>query len=73
MCVNINKNNRYNIDLDNVNCNICDILLPITDLDQHIASQSHLRNKDRLITKLGIVDTIESIQDSVIHKWLTSK
>ena len=45
--------------MDNVNCNICEIPLEIPNLEQHIVTQIHLRNKTHLDTKLRIVNTTE--------------
>jgi hypothetical protein len=58
--------------MDNVNCNICEMPLEIPYLEQHIASQMHLKNKAHLDTKLRIVNTTTLRQQSVLHKWLES-
>lgn len=63
---------RNVIDLDDANCNMCDVSINIPDLDEHISSQGHLINKDRLATKLKMVDSAELTRQSVIHKWLDS-
>lgn len=73
MCVNLNKNIKNAINLDDANCNMCEISLEIPDLEQHISSQRHLINKDRLATKLETVNSAGTTQQSVIHKWLASK
>ena len=69
----MNKNFRNAIDLNNANCNMCDTPLEIPNVEQHISSQKHLINKDRLATKLETVNSAETIQQSVINKWLESK
>lgn len=58
--------------MDNVNCNICEMPLEIPNLEQHIVTQIHLRNKAHLDTKLRIVNTTELREQSVLHKWLES-
>jgi len=73
LCASINKNKRLGIDdIDNINCNICEMPLELPDLEQHIVSQIHLRNKAQLDTKLRILNTVWPRQQSVLHKWLES-
>jgi len=72
LCASINKNKRVGIDIDNINCNICEMPLELPDLEQHIVSQIHLRNKAQLDTKLRILNTVWPRQQSVLHKWLES-
>jgi len=72
LCASINKNKRLSIDIDNINCNICEKPLELPDLEQHIVSQIHLRNKAQLDTKLRILNTVWPRQQSVLHKWLES-
>jgi hypothetical protein len=72
LCASINKNKRMGIDIDNINCNICEMPVELPDLEQHIVSQIHLRNKAQLDTKLRILNTVGPRQQSVLHKWLES-
>jgi hypothetical protein len=69
----MNKNIKNVIDLDYANCNMCDVSIKIPDLDVHISSQAHLINKDRLATKLKLIDSAGLTRQSVIHGWLDSK
>ena len=75
LCASFNKNNGMGIDIDNIdniNCNICEMPLELPDLEQHMVSQVHLRNKTQLDTKLRILNTVELRQQSVLNKWLES-
>ena len=73
MRANIIKNDRRGIEIDNVNCNICNMQLKVPELDEHLASTFHLRNKDHLDAKFNrFMNTTQPKQQSVLDKWLQS-
>ena len=51
------------------NCNICNLLIDINDIENHIKTQNHKDSKNQYIQQLNSLKTNEMTNNSSYYEW----
>ena len=67
-------NKRTMVMEEKIHCNICDVLIYVNDIENHITNPIHQNSKNRFIQQLYSVMIDENINNkSTYSKWENSK